>query len=314
MRVVSADEIERVLTFPALIESLRAAFRGGITVPTRHHHTIPRPGADATLILMPAWQDDPAGYIGTKLVSVFPDNRSRGKASVLGTYLLMAGATGEAVALLDGVSLTLWRTAAASALAAGYLARRDAHRLVMIGAGALAPRLIAAHASVRPIAEVTIWNHNIAKAVALAESLDRPGLAVTASADLAAAVAGADIVSAATLSPEPLIHGEWLKPGTHVDLVGGFTPKMREADDATIARARVYVDTRAGAAEAGDIAQPLQSGMLTRTDIAGDLFELAKGTAEGRRTDDEITLFKSVGTAIEDLAAAALVHERLVGS
>ncbi len=311
MRFVGAEEIDRVITFPALIEALRDAFRGGITVPTRHHHTIPRTGADATFILMPAWQDDPAGFIGTKIVSVFPDNHSRGKASVLGTYLLMAGATGEAVAVLDGVALTLWRTAAASALAAGYLARPDARRMVMIGAGALAPRLIAAHASVRPIAEVTIWNRDATKARALAAGLDRPELKVTASEDLASAVAGADIVSAATLSSEPLVHGEWLKPGAHVDLVGGFTPKMREADDAAIARARVYVDTRAGAVEAGDIAQPLRSGVLTETGIAGDLFELARGVAEGRRSADEITLFKSVGTAIEDLAAAALVYGRL---
>lgn len=313
MRFVDAAEIDRTLTFPALVEALAAAFRGGITVPVRHHHAIPRPGAaEATFLLMPAWHDDPAGFIGTKLVTIFPDNHRRSKASVLGTYVLMQGATGEVVALLDGVALTLWRTAAASALAATYLARRDASRLVMVGAGALAPRLIAAHAAVRPIREVLIWNHRPDKAEALAARLDRPGLSVRATTDLAGAVGGADIVSSATLSPEPLIRGEWLAPGAHLDLVGAFTPAMREADDAAISRASVHVDTRGGALkEAGDIIQPLASGVLAGGAIRGDLFDLAAGRAAGRGSPMEITLFKSVGTAIEDLAAAALVFRSL---
>jgi ornithine cyclodeaminase len=316
MRFIDAAEIDRALTFPALIEALREAFRGGTEVPVRHHHTIPRAGgADATFLLMPAWHDDPHGFIGTKLVTIFPDNAARSRASVLGTYVLMEGATGAVVALLDGVALTLWRTAAASALAATYLARPDAARMVMVGAGALAPRLIAAHASVRPIREVLIWNHRPEKAVALAAQLDRPGLSVRATDDLAAAVTSADVVSSATLSPDPLIRGEWLRPGTHVDLVGAFTPRMREADDAAVARARVHVDTRGGATkEAGDIVQPLASGLLAQDAIRGDLFDLAAGRAPGRQAADEITLFKSVGTAIEDLAAAALVHRRLVGA
>jgi len=310
MRFIDAAAIDRALTFPALIAALREAFRGGTTVPVRHHHTIPRTGgADATFLLMPAWHDDPDGFIGTKLVTIFPDNHLRSRASVLGTYVLMEGATGEVVALLDGVALTLRRTAAASALAATYLARADSARMVMIGAGALAPRLIAAHASVRPIREVLVWNRNGARAAALAATLDRPGFSVRATDDLAAAIAAADIVSSATLSPDPLIRGEWLAPGTHVDLVGAFTPGMREADDAAIARARVHVDTRAGAGkEAGDIVQPLASGVLAQDAILGDLFDLVAARAPGRRTADEITLFKSVGTAIEDLAAAALVY------
>ena len=159
MRLISAAEIDRVLAYPDLVETLRAAFRAGITVPPRHHHAIPRPGAEAMLILMPAWHDQPArGYAGVKIVSVFPDNAERGKPSVMGTYLLLSGESGEPLAVLDGQALTLWRTAAASALAASYLARSDARRLVMVGAGALAPGLIAAHAAVRAIDEVAIWN------------------------------------------------------------------------------------------------------------------------------------------------------------
>jgi ornithine cyclodeaminase/alanine dehydrogenase-like protein (mu-crystallin family) len=311
MQVVGADEIDRLLAYPALVESLRDAFRAAITVPARHHHRIPRPGGEATFILMPAWADDASGHIGVKIVSVFPDNARRAKPSVMGTYLLLAGDSGEPLAAFDGQALTLWRTAAASALAASYLARRDARRMVMVGAGALAPHLIAAHAALAPLAEVAIWNRNPEKAEALARRLTRPGLTVTATADLEAAVRAADIVSAATLSARPLIAGEWLQPGVHVDLVGGYTPRMREADDAAIRRARVFVDTRAGALhEAGDMVQPIAAGRLAEADIA-DLFALCRGETEGRRSDGEITLFKSVGSAIEDLAAAVLVYSRL---
>jgi ornithine cyclodeaminase len=312
MRFVGAAEIDAVLDYPSLVNALREAFASAIVAPVRHHHEIARPGADAVLLLMPAWHAAPGGYLGVKTVSVFPDNASRRKPSVMGTYLLMAGDTGEPLAALDGQALTLWRTAAASALAASYLARPDAARMAMIGAGALAPRLIAAHAAVRPIREVAIWNRTAETARRLAGELDRPGLRVVAAADRESAVRSADIVSAATLSSEPLVQGAWLKPGAHVDLVGAYNPRMRESDDEAIRRARVHVDTRGGALkEAGDIVQAVASGVLRETDIAGDLADLCHGRVEGRRSAEEITLFKSVGTAIEDLAAAVLVWERL---
>jgi ornithine cyclodeaminase len=318
MRFFGAAEIDKAFAYPELVETLREAFRADISMPNRHHHTIRRPGADATFILMPAWHEKAqGGFIGTKIVSVFPDNQSRRKPSVMGTYLLLAGETGEPLAAFDGQSLTLRRTAAASALAATYLARRDARVMAMIGAGALAPHLIAAHAAVSPIDEVVIWNRTSATAIELAMRLNRPGLAVRASEDLAAAVASADIVSAATMTATPLIRGAWLKPGVHVDLVGAYTPRMREADDDAIRRARVFVDTRAGALrEAGDIVQPIASGVLAEGDIAGDLFDLARGKVAGRPSgsNEAITLFKSVGSAIEDLAAAVLVYSRRVGA
>lgn len=314
MRFVGAVEIDSVLDYPALIAALAAAFADGVVAPVRHHHAVERDGETATLLLMPAWQEQ-GGFLGVKVVSVFPRNASRGKPSVMGTYLLLSGDSGEPLAGLDGQTLTLWRTAAASALAASRLARPDASRMAMVGAGALAPRLIAAHAAVRPLTAVSVWNRTFATAERLAASLDRPGLSVTATRDLAAAVAGADIVSAATMASAPLVKGDWLKPGAHVDLVGAYAPHMREADDAAVRRARVYVDTRAGALkEAGDIAQPLAAGVLAEADIAGDLFDLCRGTIAGRQSDDEITLFKSVGSAIEDLAAATLVWQRLTGA
>jgi ornithine cyclodeaminase/alanine dehydrogenase-like protein (mu-crystallin family) len=311
MRIVRAAEIDRLLDYPGLIVAIGQAFAGDTTAPARHHHRIPRRDAEATLLLMPAWQGDPAGFAGVKVATVFPENAARAKPSVMGTYLLLAGDTGEPLAALDGVALTLRRTAAASALASRYLSRPDASRLVMIGAGALAPHLIVAHAAVRPIRRVTVWNRTADAAWRLAVSLDRAGLSVTATDDLEAAVHDADIVSAATMTSAPLIRGAWLAPGTHVDLVGAYTPEMREADDEAIRRARVFVDTRSGMKESGDIAQPLASGALTEAGIAGDLHDLARATRPGRRSADEITLFKSVGNGIEDLAAAIQAWRRL---
>jgi ornithine cyclodeaminase len=311
MRVITAEEIDRVLTYPALVDALREAFKADIAAPVRHHHTLKQPGADATLLLMPAWTAGAQGgepFLGTKIVTVFPDNGKISKPAVLGSYILMSGATGEPLAVIDGTALTRWRTACASALAASYLAREDASHLVMIGAGALAPHLVRAHASVRPIKKVTLWNRTRGRAVQAAFGLAVGGLEVEVSDDLEAAVREADIVSCATLSAEPLVRGKWLKKGAHVDLVGGFTPKMREADDDAVKKARVYVDTRAGATkEAGDIVQPLKSGALKKESIHGDLFELTRGKAKGRSGNMQITLFKSVGTAIEDLAAAMLM-------
>lgn len=312
MRVVSADDLRRAFTFPTLIDTLRSAFQSEIEVPVRHHHVIERPGEPpATLLLMPAWTKGGAdgAFAGVKVVSVYPGNSARGLASILGTYILMNGATGAPLAVIDGQALTLWRTAAASALAASYLARDDARRLVMVGAGALAPYLIEAHASVRPLTEILIWNRSAARAEHLAEELQSRAYAVAATRDIEAAVRDADIVSCATLSAEPLIKGEWLKPGAHLDLVGGFTPKRRECDDEAVRRARIFVDTRAGALkEAGDIVQPLAAGIIGEGDIAGDLFDLCRGAVSGRGSGEEITLFKSVGTALEDLAAAMLAY------
>ncbi len=318
MLTIDPATVDRLLSFDRLVEVLRKAFRQGAVQPVRHHHTIERlQGAPTTLLLMPAWTDftatPGAGYAGVKIVSVSPDNGAKNLPAVMGVYLLLHGETGEPLALIDGQRLTLWRTAAASALAASYLARRDASHLLVIGAGALAPFLARAHASVRPIREVRIWNRTHEKAEALAAGLRAEGMAAEATSDLDAALAQADIISSATISPLPLVKGARLKPGTHVDLVGAFTPALRESDDATVARASVFVDVRDSAlTEAGDIVQALASGALTRKAIQADLYGLARGEHSGRRDNDEITLFKSVGAAIEDLAAGIEVYERAV--
>jgi ornithine cyclodeaminase len=309
--IVVGSQVENILEVATLVDALRDAFRRGAVVPIRHQHAMEVPGAaDATLLLMPAWQ--PGRYAGIKIVTVFPSNGERGLPSVLGSYVLISARDGEPLALIDGRMLTLKRTAAASALAAKYLSRPDAARLTMIGTGALAPHLILAHASVRPISELIVWGRDVAKAERLARNFDGRRLKARAAKSLEDAVEWADTISCATLSQEPLVRGAWLKPGQHVDLVGGFTPSMREADDDAIARARVYVDTYAGATkEAGDIVQPLANGTLDMKQIAGELAELAQGRVAGRSFHNQITLFKSVGTALEDLAAAELVYESL---
>ncbi|MCG7504984.1 ornithine cyclodeaminase family protein [Mesorhizobium retamae] len=319
MLTISAAEVDRALTFSGLVETLRTAFREGAVQPVRHHHTIERPdSAASTLLLMPAWTDLNAagtskdGHIGVKIVTVSPDNNAIGKPAVMGLYLLLDGKTGEPEALIDGQRLTQWRTACASALAASYLAREDASRLLVIGAGALSPFLAKAHSAVRPITSIKIWNRTPVNAEKVAAALRAEGLPAEAAADLDVELAEADIVSSATISNEPLVKGALVKPGAHIDLVGGFTPTMREADDAAITRARVYVDTRAGATkEAGDIVQPLASGVLKLGAIIADLHELARGQKKGRERAQEVTLFKSVGAALEDLAAGIAVYKAL---
>lgn len=305
---IDGPAVARALDDASLVECLRRAFRAGGTVPQRHHHAVPSGGQGGTLLLMPAWR---AGRdIGVKVATVFADNPARGLPTVMATYMLMDGTTGAPRAIVEGVELTRRRTAAASALAASYLARRDASRLLMVGSGAMAAHLIRAHGAVRPISKVTIWNrtHDKAQDLARRVSATTPAKAVR---DLEAAVAEADIISCATMAREPLIQGRWLKNGQHLDLVGGFTPEMREADDLAVRRARLFVDSREGAAkEAGDIADPLKRGVIAAGDIQADLFELCRGDKRGRGDDDEITLFKSVGHALEDLAAAELVLER----
>jgi ornithine cyclodeaminase len=312
VRVVSADEIDRALGDPAtLVEALAEAFRDEAVVPVRHHHEIER--AHATLLLMPAWTGAGEGeaFCGVKVVSVFPGNGARGLPSVLGTYLLMNGETGQPLAAMDGTRLTLHRTAAASALAARHLARPDAARMAMVGAGALAPFLIRAHRSVRPIESVALWNRNPEKAEALAAELRAQGLPVAAAPDLEAAVHDADLVSCATLAAEPIVRGAWLKAGAHLDLVGAFNPRMREADDEALRRASVHVDTRAALTEGGDVMRGIAAGAIREEDVRGTLEDLCRGTIPGRGSPGEITLFKSVGTALEDLAAAMLAWRTL---
>jgi alanine dehydrogenase len=306
MRFFDAATIRARLDWPRMIAAITAALRADVHAPVRASHTIDVPGLPAgSLLLMPAWQV--GNRIGVKLVTVFPGKQPRSVAAV---YVLFDGMNGEPLALMDGEELTARRTAGASALAASRLARTDAHHLVMVGAGRQSRGLIEAHCSIRPIDRVTLWSRTAAHAAQAAAEYSKEGMPVTATIDLESAVREADIVSCATLSTAPVVHGAWLRPGTHLDLVGAFRAHMRETDDAVMQRADlIVVDERAAAlAEGGDVVQALQSGAIALDRIAGDLRDLVRGAIAGRTAAGQITVFKSVGFALEDLAAADAVY------
>jgi alanine dehydrogenase len=325
MRFFSADEIHQALDFPGLVEELRTTFREGVEAVDRFSLQQPLPnGNQNDWIFLPAWQF--GKYQGVKLVSVFPDNEKLGMASVQGIYLLFDGTTGVPIACMDGAAITLRKTAANSALAATFLSREDSSSLLMVGAGAMAPYLISAHCAVRPIRRIKIWNRSRKRADELVQELRSGSVGTLPTSfksagdaqpsiesidDLEAAVREADIISCATMATEPMVKGAWLSKGCHLDLVGGYRPEMREADDDAIRRARVFVDARfTTVPEAGDICQPLASGVLKESDIT-DTFQLVRGERPGRQSPDEITLFKSGGGGHEDLGTAKYLLSKL---
>src|SRR5450631_562641 len=307
MLQLDAAQLARRLDRRALIDALDAAFRKPCSVPTRwrHHVDSAVPGeSGGTLLLMPAW--NPGGALGIKIASVYPDNPRKGLPAVCAIYLLLDAATGQPRAILDGEELTLRRTGAASALASRHLSSPAASRLLMVGTGRLAPHLIESHLLVRPIREVRIWGRQADRARALARSLARADIAIDYMEDLEAAVRWADVVSCATLSRQPLVRGAWLKAGQHLDLVGAYTAEMCETDDEAIARAKIFVDTRAGAlGESGEIMGAIARGIIDQSAVRAELSELGSGSFS-RSSPQAITLFKSVGTALEDLVAAEL--------
>jgi len=308
MLTFDADATRSALPFERLIVALERMFVAGCEVPQRHSHTIDNAAAGSVIVLlMPAWQ---AGrYLGIKTVSVAARNAERGLPGLYATYTLYDATTGAPLASIDGSEITSRRTAAASALAASRLARRDSRRLLVVGAGRVASLLAPAYRAVLPIAQVTIWDRKPEQAQSLASRLIALGFSAAAARDLPAAAAQADIVSCATLATEPLIDGRWLRAGSHLDLIGSFTPAMREADDDCFAGASIYVDTDEALQKSGDLLGPMMRGVFARGDVRGTLADLCRGSVAGRTADNERTVFKSVGTALEDLAAAILVYE-----
>ena len=298
------------MQYGILIEALRKAFSSKISTPERVQHTIKnKNGSEATLLLMPAWKI--GEHIGIKIVSVFPENTTQNMSSVHANYFLMNANDGKPIAVMDGTELTLRRTACASALAADYLVNKNANTLLMIGTGNLAPHMIKAHCIVRDYSRILIWGRNKAKAERLALSLDIKDKEIMAKNDLKEALNDADVISCATLTQRPLILGDWIKPGQHLDLVGAFTPDMAEADSQAIAMSKIVVDTYEGAlSESGELINALKEGRIKKKHILSDLRELVMEEKNIRNDSNDITLFKSVGTALEDLAAAELVIEK----
>lgn len=306
MQVFDEDETRDALPFGALVERLRDMFRAGCTVPARHVHTVGSGEASGTVLIMPAWTDR---YLGVKLVSVYPENGTRGLPCLFSTYTLFDAATGQPLAQMDGNVITSRRTAAASALAASYLARKDARCLTVLGAGRIGSLVPHAYSSLFALERIVIWDRTPLNARRVAAALAGAGLPAVAMDDRERAVREADIVSTATLSRIPIVEGAWLQPTSHLDLIGGFTPQMREADDAALASAALFVDTDEALRKSGDLLLPISSGALSAADVQGTLTDLCRGLSVVRTATSQRTVFKSVGIALEDLAAAIHVME-----
>ncbi|KAI4340898.1 hypothetical protein MLD38_025692 [Melastoma candidum] len=316
--LIPSDFMEKVLAPDRLIPHLRT------TIPILTHPSSSTPhrqsflvGDSSTLLLMPSFSTHASlPYIGVKLLTHFPSNAPP-TPSIHASYALFSSLSGSPIAYLDGTLLTLLRTSAVSALASSFLSRPSSSTLVLVGAGALSPYLFRAHISARPgISKTLVWNRTPGKSLSMVETLracvEFDGrVRFEVAEQLEEAVREGDIVSCATSSEEPLVKGEWLKVGAHLDLVGSYTRQMRECDDTAMlrARGRVYVDCKEAAEEAGEIAGAVERGAMGRDDVEGTLTELVTGTKMGRRSVEEVTVFKSVGNAGWDLAAAQLVYE-----
>lgn len=299
LRFFTNADVARALDYAPLIEALRTGLALACESPVRGAHDLPD---DASLLHMPVWQKGQG--IGVKLVTVFPHNSARRLPSVAAVFTLFDDETGQPLALLEATEMTARRTACTSALAADYLVRSDAERLLIVGSGTLAAHMVRAHCCVRPYRSIQVWGRNADKLAPLVAQLQAEGFPVTASSDLQASVEQADSITCITTSREPLVLGAWLQPGCHLDLVGAFLPSMRETDSAAVARARIVVDTQEGALhEAGDLLFAVADGAISTQAISTELKDLLNG--RGHRMDgQEITLFKSVGFALEDLIAA----------
>ncbi len=297
----SAADIQQHLSFGALVAHLREGHRQPAPAVDRilmlHRDAA---GTENGFLIWPAWQHE--RNLGIKIVTIFPDNKT--VPSVQAVYALFDGSNGAPVALIDGTEMTYWKTAADSTLGADYLARHDAKTLLMVGAGSLAPYLIRAYQSIRPgLERIQVWNRTAEKAKQVVKNIQNTPAELAL--DLETAVRTADIVCCATSGTHPLIRGEWLKSGAHLDLIGGYKENMREADDEAVRRASIFVDSRwFTITHVGDLSQPIASGVITANDVHADLFELCSGQHTGRRSATEITLFKCGGGAHLDLMTA----------
>ncbi|XP_014512553.1 protein SAR DEFICIENT 4 [Vigna radiata var. radiata] len=317
---ISADSLCSILTHQTLINHFRSTLPQASAVlqtTIRQHYPL---SSSSSLLLMPCWPSSPSlPYVGVKLVTHFPQNSALNLPGVQGSYVLFSSTTGQTLASMDSTELTLYRTSCVSGLASKYLARQDSQVLVMVGAGALAPHLIKAHLSAVPsLRKVFIWNRTVEKATALADKLKENGEFAGVSFEgcgcLDEVVGLGDIVSCATNSEKPLVKGERLKAGAHLDLVGSFKPSMMECDDEAIRRGRVFVDNEAAIVEAGELVGAFERGVIKKDEIRGCLVELVRGDKIGRTSSDHITVFKSVGSAVVDMIAAQLVYETYIRS
>lgn len=310
MRLIPAERIHQIMTFPALIDAIRLSFTGQFGMPPRQVLPLTA-GKPEAFALLPAWDES---VIGCKLFTYFPDNPRQGKDRLYANILLFSRQHGEPLALLDGISITLWRTAAISALAASYLANPAARSLVLFGTGRLAPYLVKAYTSIRPLERVYIVGRDKSKAAQLAASLQQelqtvaPKLRVEAAERSASLLQNADIICCATAATEPLFPAAWVKPGTLVDALGNHHNDCTEIDTQLVVDGLVYLDSRTNCFnEAGEVLLPLRAGQINTQHIRGELAELCRNNQLCWQAD-RILVFKAVGTALADLAAARLSY------
>ncbi|WP_029039893.1 ornithine cyclodeaminase [Cucumibacter marinus] len=315
MEMIDARRVHELLDYKGLIPALETAHLGGMPKQSdRLIYQEPNPeGQPDIFIILPAWQ--PQEGILAKLVTSFPNNKARHNLpTVNSVYVFINADTGVTEAVIDGEAMIFRKTSSDSALGSKILSRPDAENMLMIGAGGLAPYLVEAHMAARPsIKSVKIWNRTAANAEALADTLSERGIAAHAVDDLDAAVSQADIISSATMAQTPHIKGKLLKPGAHIDLVGSFTPEMREADDDVLTRASIFVDHRQTTTRSGEFLGPYERGIITPDDVKGDLFELCQGKVPGRQSADEITMMKNGGGSHIDYYVAKYLMDRHYG-
>ncbi len=306
MQHFDSKAIEKALPYPLLVKALAHGLQLAIEAPPRSHLN---PNHDASCVLiMPAWR--PHQLMGVKLVSVWPGNNVKGESAVSGVYVLISCENGHPVAVLDGTTLTLRRTAAAAALAARKLARQDSTTLAVLGTGALSVPLVQAHLDVMPFQNVLVWGRQASKAQTVVAQLQQQGIAASLATDIEQTLAQADVVAVATTATEPFICTGWVRPGTHVGLIGAFTAQMAEAEPSLMPLAKVFADSRDAVLEkGGEVFQAIQQGIITPSAIQADLAELAAQPENHVwRKAQDITVYKSVGFASLDLIAAELIY------
>ena len=310
MKIISAQDVHAALSYPALVDALQVAYAGRFSMPPRNVYLLDDdPGNHDAFAVLPSWNDE---LIAVKSFTYFPDNPGPEYKLLYSKIMLFDRKHGEPLALVDGTSVTFWRTAGISGLASRLLSREDSKTLLLLGTGNLAPYIIKAQLSVRPIERVLIWGRTPGKAKAIAEQFagDKESVSFEAVEDRQAACSEADIIVSATGSHEPLVLGGWVKPGTHTDFIGNHHATKRECDTALVQKSKVYADSYVNCfKEAGEVLVPIDEGAITKDHVVGELTEMCSGAVKLRESDQEITLFKSIGMAMSDPVGAGVAYQ-----
>lgn len=309
MKIITAEQVHETMSYPHLIDMLQEGYAGKYKMPPRQVFLLSDEESNHNAFaLLPSWNEE---LIGLKAFTYFPENPSPAYKSLYSQILLFNRGHGEPLALIDGVSVTFWRTAGISGLASRLLSREDSKSLLLLGTGNLAPYIIRAQASVRPLETVRVWGRNAEKAfkVITAAEVEFPNVQFSVVENLEEACGCSDIIVSATGSHEPLVMGDWVRPGTHTDFIGNHHATKRECDTAMVVKSKVYADSRDNCfREAGEVLVPISEGVFRKEDVVGELAEMCANAVSLRESDDEITLFKSIGMAYSDLIGAGLVY------